>query len=296
MVLIHNKKISRVVIDKLIQEIKQKKEFSGMYDNFVETELLKHLEQNRKALQTVLAGKTKSAAYKQIIKAVRAVLRRVYGVFQVEDQFKRKKLLKELAQTKKQPPNYLLLHKKILLTHASTKERLQDYEDIYKKIFAKTGKPKSILDLGCGLNPASIPFMKLKKVRYIASDINKHDLSFIEDYFEVEAIDGKTLLLNLQEIKKKNIFKTLAKVDVCFLFKVLDPLEPSKSHKLSELLIQAIPAKWIIASFATTTLASKKMRFPARGWIERMLKRIGYSFSKFEISNEIFYVIEKPNS
>jgi len=77
------------------------------------------------------------------------------------------------------------------------------------------------------------------------------------------------------------------------LFKVLDPLEQGKGHKLSEVLIKAIPAKWIVVSFATKTVAGKPMRHPERGWIERMLDRIGYKFSKFKTSNELFYIIQK---
>jgi len=132
--------------------------------------------------------------------------------------------------------------------------------------------------------------MELKKVHYIASDINKDDLKFIEDYFEVEGVNGETIQLNLLDIKKKDIFSNL-NADVCFLFKVLDPLEQSKSHKLSEILIQAIPTKWIVVSFATKTVAGKAMSYPERGWIERMLDRIDYKFTKFKTSTEIFYII-----
>jgi len=289
MAVIHGKKIGKDILDKLIQDIKKKKELSGIYDRFVETEILKLLKQDKKALQTILQEKTKSESYKQIIKSVRAVLRKVYGAFQVEDSFRRKTLLKELSAVESNSEEYLLIHKKLLLTHASTKERLQDYEIIYRKIFAKTGHPKTILDLGCGLNPVSIPFMNLKKVHYIASDINKDDLRFIEDYFGIEGIDGETMHLDL---KKKDAAKKIPKADVCFLFKVLDPLEQSKSHKLSEILIQAIPAKWIVVSFATRTVAGKAMRYPERGWIERMLDRINYKYTKFKTSNEIFYIIQ----
>ncbi len=290
MATIHGKAIPKEALDQLIADVKQKKELAGLYENFVETEVLKQLRHNKKALQTVLAGKTKSQAYKNIIKSVRAVLRRVYGAFQVQDAAIRGKLLQELSTTKKNSENYLLVHKKILATHASTKERLADYATIYKKIFAKTGKPKTIVDLGCGLNPISLPFMQLRAVQYIASDVNKDELAFIADYFEATGVDGKTLQLDL---KKKNAASNIPQADVCFLFKVLDPLEQGKGHKLSEILIQAIPATWIVVSFATTTVAGKPMRHPYRGWIERMLNRISYSFSSFTTRNEIFYIIRK---
>src|SRR5687767_1641323 len=37
--------------------------------------------------------------------------------------------------------------------HASTRERLPILEHFYRDIFALTGPPASLLDIGCGLNP-----------------------------------------------------------------------------------------------------------------------------------------------
>ena len=59
-------------------------------------------------------------------------------------------------------------------------ERISIYKDLYKQIFKITKKPKSILDLGCGLNPLSYPLMNLKNVTYNACDIAINDLNLIK--------------------------------------------------------------------------------------------------------------------
>jgi len=81
--------------------------------------------------------------------------------------------------------------------------------------------------------------------------------------------------------------------DVCLLFKVLDSLEPAKGHKFAEQLITKVPAHYVVASFPTRTITGKPMRHPYRGWMDRMLKRIGYEFQVFVEGDEVFYVVKK---
>ena len=79
-------------------------------------------------------------------------------------------------------------------------------------------------------------------------------------------------------------------VDVCFMFKFLDPIE-DKGHKLSEEIIKLIKARYIVISFSTKTVSGKKMNHPYRGWIEKMLERIKKDFEKISLENEVFYII-----
>ena len=72
-----------------------------------------------------------------------------------------------------------------------------------------------------------------------------------------------------------------------------DVLDKGKGHKTSEEIIKAIPAKFVVVSFATLTISGKKMNYPRRGWIELMCKRLGYEFKLLEFSNELFYVVMK---
>ena len=55
----------------------------------------------------------------------------------------------------------------ILEMHASSKERMPILDSFYERLFSFTGKPKTILDLACGLNPFALPWMGLPTdIRY----------------------------------------------------------------------------------------------------------------------------------
>ena len=291
---INNKEVTEEKIKLLIDAVKSRPDFSGVDDKFVQAELVGFLSHDKKMLGIISEREIKdmlrARVFKELVKLVRAILRRTCGVFQLAEAGERKQLFDELRKN----PVSIELHEKILATHLSSAERLNDYESIYQSIFAVTGKPKIVLDLGCGLNPVSLPWMKLDTVEYHASDLNKDDCDFVNEYFAIEKITGKAVQLNLIDLKQdKMLLARFPKADVCFLFKILETIELTKSHRISELLLLAAPARYIVASFATKTAGGDRMRNPRRGWIEYMIVRLGFSFEKFETENEIFYIIKK---
>ncbi|MEK6901410.1 MAG: hypothetical protein AABX37_03650 [Nanoarchaeota archaeon] len=264
-----------ITISTLIQDIKKKKELQAVHDSFVEKEINRVLTQ-KPALQKILhLGNSRSREYKTIIKEVRARLRKVSGVF-------RSKHIKHIKGD-------------TLETHASTTERLSFYPRLYAQLFAITGTPKVILDLGCGLNPLSLPFMNIEKVTYYAYDINVQEIHVISQFFTQGKKDhpffiGKASILDISDT---TAVKHLPRADVCFLFKVTDALDRNKGHTASEQLIRAIPARYVILSFSTKTLSGKPMTAPRRRWVEWMCQRIGYPYTILEFENEIFYVVRK---
>lgn len=63
---------------------------------------------------------------------------------------------------------------RILDLHSSTRERRDFLPDLYGRIFRITGAPGRILDIGCGLNPFSVPFMGLPAdCEYVAWDTDR---------------------------------------------------------------------------------------------------------------------------
>ncbi|MBU0457580.1 MAG: hypothetical protein ABH824_06605 [Nanoarchaeota archaeon] len=284
----------------LIYDIKKKKELKELSNDFVKDKLFKYLQKEHKSAQFLIKSfNQKSSSYKQIVKDVRAQLRKVYGLFRADEEIKKKsELIEKLLETSKGSIKRKKIIEKILATHASTRERLSIYDELYKKIFTMTGKPKTILDLGCGINPFSLHYMKLRKVSYYVYDISEEEINNLNQYFqllhndnhyffgEAEVLD----ILHWLELKKK-----LKKAEVCFLFKMTDVLDRNKGHKVTENVIQNIPAKFVVVSFPTKTMSGKKMNFPRRKWIELMCRRLSYHYRTLVFENEIFYVIEKIN-
>lgn len=276
-------------VDELISKIKEKKEISGIDTQLVKDQIKKECAKDAKLLDLLVQGK--KAPQKQVLKRVRAELHRVHGSFN-DDLKKRTKLLKKYKETKNED---VLIE--LLKTHTSTAERLSIYENLYNNLFDLTMIPTSILDLGSGINPLSLVFSKLEEVEYIASDISSHDLEVVNTFFSLhDRYHGSTVSLNLFNAKDKNIFMNIPTVDICFLFKVLEVIEQSQSHKISEKIIVDVPATWVVVSFPVQTVSGKKMRHPHRGWIEQMLKRLKYSYELLSYSSEIFYIINKQKT
>lgn len=283
-----NKDIADETIHALCTLIKKKKELRSVADVIVIPLLVHTLKKSKKDFEQIIPAKRleKSAAAERVIKHVRAVLREKHGMFHLalKDAKKCVDALKDIDD--------LEGHKKILAMHASTKERLPFYHSFYKRIWEETTTPKTLLDLGCGMNPFSYPFLGCKPA-YIAVDIDEKECNLIAAYFRKMRVQGTARVFDVQVIKTTHSLATFPPVDVCFALKLLDTLEAKKGHTRAEMLIKAINASFIIVSFSTKTVSGKDMRHPERGWIERMLTRLGVTFKKIRFSNEIVYIIKK---
>ena len=270
---------------RLIHDIKKKKELRELSDSFVKNELHHYFKQNPKlerSLNNQINVNPKSADYKKIVKEVRGRLRRVYGLFRDD---KRADLLKQLLLGK-------VSAEEILKTHSSTKERIPFYRQLYHDLFKITGKPISIIDLGSGINPFSIPYMNLKELNYRAYDLGEEEIKNLNAYFKYlkkqnPFFTGKAVVLDILELKN------ILSADIAFLFKMTDVLDRRKGHKKTEEVITATPARFVVVSFPTVTMSGKKMNFPRRRWIELLCERLNYKYALLEFSNELFYVIEK---
>jgi len=263
------------MIDLIVKEIRKKKEFQNLDALFVKSLIKKEYERVKDGLIGHVNPK-KNKDFKNIIKNSRKILHDIYGVFNIDTK-KRKEILEKI----KKNPHNKDLHRHLLETHRSSKERLFFYENLYEKILSK--KDKTILDIGCGLNPVSWIFMKNKPQKYIALELTNEDCAFLNDYFKAVKLNGKALRVDLLKVK------SFEAADVCFIFKVLDSLEEVKKG-ISKEILNKLQCKKIIVSFPSRTLSGKG-RIGTRRWFERLIKK----FEKFEIENEIFYIINKEN-
>lgn len=282
----------------LVKDIKRKRELQPVEDSYVAERVGEFLTQNPKIASELAERRDferfkRSGSYKRIIKYARAVLHRNIGAYCTRSYKKNKQLLKSLGKLLEKGLNSeesLALHRQILGTHSSTRERVLSYEVLYKRLFEISGKPKIILDLGCGLNPLSFPWMGLKNIEYHAVDINNNDLELVKEYFEI--IGERCCIKRIDLQKGGDMAGMFPKADICFLFKVLECID-QKNHKPSEAVIKQLAARFVVASFATRTLSGRRMRQARRVWLEQMLRRLGFEFRIFREGDEIFYLIQK---
>lgn len=251
--------------ESLVSRIKEKKELSGIENSVVSELLESYLRKNKLSLETL-----NKSELKIVLKDIRSQLRDNVGRFKVGSK-DRCKLL-EGGDTRA-----------LLRTHSSTKERIMFYPRL-KEIISEL-KVKSILDLGCGLNPIALAS---PGVKYYASDINLEELNLIEGFFKNNNLEGKTFVCNLTKVEECN----LPEADLCIIFKVFDILGKN-DYLIAEKIISRIKSKYLLVSFSTRTLSGKPMNKPRRIWMEKLLSNVGYSFEIIHSDNEIFYLARK---
>lgn len=255
--------------ESIIKKIKEKKELSGLSDEVISELVQKYFSKNRLSIKDL-----KPSELKILVKDIRSQLRNYAGRFQIysKEWKKRDELLEK---------NDIL---SLLKTHTSTKERIDFYPNL-KEIISSLNV-RSILDLGCGVNPL---VLSAPGIKYYAADINTEELALVDKFFKKNNIDGKTFVCDLRRIDSCSFPK---EADLCLIFKVLDILE-NKGHKLAENIISSINAKYFLISFSTRTISGRPMLHERRLWIEKILSRLNFSFEAIRSENEIFYLARR---
>lgn len=179
----------------------------------------------------------------------------------------------------------------ILQAHSSTKERLRFLSDFYNQIFRTTGIPLTILDLGCGLNPLTLPWMALSKgAKYTAVDVDKAQMSFI---LRVSKILNWNI--NLRCVVESALSYKAGPVDMVFLFKVIPVFEKlDKDFALIDFL-RRFTCKNFVITFPTGTLSGGKvgMKNFYNAKMRDFLRETQLEYSTINFPNELVYIIRK---
>ena len=251
-----------------LEEVKNKKEFRKLSDDLVSRVLVKVSEKY---------DVTEKKDQKKIVKETRAKLRELYSAFRMRNFTKKNKFLEVMEDWENKE-----ICKKILQVHLSTRERVDHYEELYEKI-KKYVDFKSVLDVGCGLNVFSMPWMG--RVDYYGIDVNEEDVEFCNDYLEKFGLRGGVRWGDVLS------FDRFLKAQVCFMFKVLEGFE-SLDRGITEKLLDKIESRYFVVSFATRSLGGGK-RISSRRlkWFEKIVE--GQVLEKFELGDEIYFVVKK---
>jgi len=142
----------------------------------------------------------------------------------------------------------------ILGLHMSTKERLPYLAEFYKFIAKYTGTAKTILDLGCGFNPFSIPFMpdELKNLEtYHAYDIDLRTMELLNNFFALMGLpQGAKCADLIAEIPAEE-------VDIALMLKILPVLE-AQSPGCGFCLANNVLAKYLVISYPLQSLGGRE--------------------------------------
>ncbi|MCL2203219.1 MAG: hypothetical protein FWB88_04710 [Defluviitaleaceae bacterium] len=196
-----------------------------------------------------------------------------------------------------QPPESLLS------LHASTRERLPHYPDFYRFVFAHVPPPASLLDLGCGFNPFSLPFL-LKALpenhpfeAYHAYDIDTQQAALLNRFFTLHSLPAAATCLDLAA----EITAPFPPAGLALLLKLLPVLEAQRAGA-GFALARALPVPHLVISYPLKSLSGKEkgMAHHYRHTFETALHTGQLSpftlRAEKQIGTEWVYILEKVTS
>jgi len=177
---------------------------------------------------------------------------------------------------------------RILKEHASTRERIPYLKDFYEQIFAICGKPGSILDLACGLNPISLLWMNLpSSTDYYAFDIHTPRVNFINQFL---VLAGKQPLAEVRDVLVR---PPEIRSDIVFFFKEAHRLEQRRKGANRELW-RALNVNTLFVSLPSSSLSGQHdLSGQMRRLVQNAIQGLTWSMQEIKIGNELVFCIKK---
>jgi 16S rRNA (guanine(1405)-N(7))-methyltransferase len=180
--------------------------------------------------------------------------------------------------------------RELLATHASTRERLDDLERFHAGIWERTGVPDRLLDLGCGLGPVALPWMRLPATSHLhVVDADRRPLDTVAAFLRLV---GQPHLAEARDVVADPPDDP---ADVALLLKLvttLDRQDPAAATRL----IEALPVRHAVVSFTARSLGGRGrgMERTYRDRADRLAASVARCRSMVEASvpSELVFVLE----
>jgi len=229
------------------------------------------------------------------VKAVKTKLHQIYGAYTQDNAHKKAaKLLDEMQSIEgidsTQHP-YTEIANKLLSLHASTKERLPCYSEFYDFILEHTGQIESILDIGCGYNPFSIPLIPDANLKaYYAYDIDTKTAELINRFFIILGLPPLATCADLAITIPQDT------ADIAFMCKLLPVLE-AQSPGSGFRLARGLNVRHLLITYPLKSLGGREKGMARhytiafeRALVEGELGQFGL-VSKKQVGQEMLYLL-----
>lgn len=177
----------------------------------------------------------------------------------------------------------------IMAGHTSTRERLPILDTFYAVALADMPPPARVLDIACGLNPLSRPWMPLPEAaEYVAYDIYNDQIDFLNDFFALARIAGRA------EVRDVIGRPPDEPADLALILKTLPCLEAVDKRAPGRLL-DAVAAPLLLVSFPAQSLGGRRKGMAAHyeTRFRGMLDERGWTAERFEFTTELAFLVRK---
>lgn len=228
---------------------------------------------------------------KAAIKATKNALHQAGGAFQ-DAQIDYAQALARLrpAAVAPEPDALRDACRSVMAAHTSTRERLPILDEFYATTLASVPPPGRVLDIACGLNPLTRPWMPIPATaEYIACDIYSDQMAFINEFFALAGYAGRA------EVRDVIGSPPDEPADLALILKTLPCLEAVDRHAPARLL-DAVRAPLLLVSFPAQSLGGRRKGMVAH-YEERfrgLLVERGWPAERFEFKTELAFLVRKP--
>jgi 16S rRNA (guanine(1405)-N(7))-methyltransferase len=224
------------------------------------------------------------------LKAAKRKLHQIYGAYIDQGDSWRKPLADALADPAAfdDPEAVRRLCRAAIDRHASTAERLTELAQVYAELFALAGAPDRVLDLACGLNPLTVPWMPAGRPRrYRAFDIDGPAIELLDRVLQRIHPDYRACWADVLAAPPSE------PADLALLLKAVPCLE-QQDKGASERLIRSLNVRHVALSFPLRSLGgrAKGMEQTYTALAEDLIARLGVEARSLRRSNELFYVLD----
>jgi 16S rRNA (guanine(1405)-N(7))-methyltransferase len=239
------------------------------------------------AIRRILAEEaTKNRTPRDTLRAAKRKLHQIHGAFIPPHAFPRAHALLSALEDGAHLDETC---RSLLQLHASTAERLSHYERFYAGIFAITGPVQTLLDVGCGFNPFSLPLMgSLRPHAYHAYDADLRAVALVRRFLHHV---GREPLAEARDILTRPPDQD---ADVALLLKMLPTLDRQKKDA-GLALVRDLRVHWVVVSLPAKTL-SRRDKGMARHYEEMYGAALEREFcvaGHARYSNELVFVVRK---
>lgn len=233
-------------------------------------------------------GKGRSA--KETIKAVRNKLHQVGSAYQ-EKQIDYAHLLRQLTTLPHDlySPEVKTFCLEAMREHTSTRERLGFLEEFYNQSLAGLGPIHSLIDLACGLNPLTLPWLPLaSNAQLFACDIYTDMTGFLNAFYAHTGVNGHAFTCDLIHHLPEQ------QVELALLLKTIPCLE-QVDKSIGRRLLSSIRAEHMLVSFPVHSLGGrgKGMRVNYDQHFRELMNGLPWQVARFDFPGELVYRLSR---
>jgi 16S rRNA (guanine(1405)-N(7))-methyltransferase len=178
---------------------------------------------------------------------------------------------------------------RIMGFHSSTKERLMILDRFYGEIFSEVSPVNSVLDLACGLNPLSIPWMpQFEGLEYWAYDIYADLVDFLNGFIGLLGVKGHA------EVRDVLFDPPRRKGDLALILKTV-PCFDQIDKAAVQTMLQRINVDNLVVSFPVASLGGTE-KMMVRNYTERFEKiacEKDWKIKKMLFKTELVFLVSK---